>query len=230
MSIRIAAFALLLAPQALFAAEGSTAFVRGGLSSVGFEQNDSPRTYSLKADDGGGLNLSGGLRLDNGFALRADFVGSSHDGGRLCVSGLGCGNFDDDIDVGEGRLVFLWAPQLSEHVMLEVGGGFESISADTGDVESKIGGIVLEGSLVFPATEVWTFNVGLALMSLEDDDTHEDVTGGEFRAGVIADVGPVEIGAMLRGLGLEQDDDDSSSTIETGVGELRLTIGGSWGL
>src|SRR5688500_2107340 len=110
MSIRMAAFTLLLAPQALFAADGSTAFIRGGLSSVGFEQ-DAP-DGALEADRGGGLNLSGGLRLDNGFALRLDAVGSEHDGGTVCVTGVGCGEFDNDLELGEGRLVFLYAPLL----------------------------------------------------------------------------------------------------------------------
>lgn len=224
MSIRIAAFALLLAPQSLVAAEGSTAFFRGGLSSVGFEQ-DGP-DGALEADRGGGLNLSGGLRLDNGFALRVDLVGSEHDGGTACVTGVGCGEFDNDLELGEGRLVFLYAPMLSDTLMLEVGGGFESISAEVPslDFESNTGGIVLEGSLVFLTSETWRFNLGLAFMGLENDETDEDVSGAEFRAGFIATVGSgVELGAMLRGLHLESDD-----KVESDVGELRLTIGTTW--
>jgi len=227
MSIRIAAIALLLIAPSSHAADGSTAFIRGGLSSVGFK-SDAPGAR-LEADRGGGLNLSGGLRLDNGFAVRADFVGSTHDGGTACISGGGCGSFDDDLELGEGRLVFLYAPMLSDTVGLEVGGGFESVSAEVPslDYESKSGGLVLEGALVFLRGDTFRFRLGLALLGLEDDETNEDVSGGELSAGFIADVGSVDLGAMIRGLHLEGDDPDSA---ETDVGELRLTIGTTWGL
>jgi hypothetical protein len=225
VSIRFAIVGLLLLPQAAHAAEGSTAFVRGGLSSVGFESSAS--SYRFEAEDGGGLNLAGGLRLANGFAVRAELVGSKHDGFRFCADGLGCGKFDEEVSVGERRLVFLYAPMLSERVMLEVGGGLESISSDTGDVESKAGGLVAEGNVVFLTSEAWRFNIGLALMGLEDDDTNEGVGGGEVRVGFVARAGSVELGAMLRALHLEQDDDDSSGS-ETDVVELRLTLGTSW--
>jgi hypothetical protein len=224
--LRIALFAWLLSPQALFAAADSTVFIRGGLSSIGFE-SDAP-SARLKTERGGGLHLSGGLRLASGLAVRADLVGSEHDGGTLCAAG-GCGSFDDDLDFGEGRLVVLYAPTLSDAVSLEIGGGIESFSAEAPSLgfESAAAGLVVESALVFLRGKTFRFRLGLALMSLEDDDADQRLSGGEFSAGFVKTFGSIDLGAMFRGLHLQG---DGAGSPETDVGEVRLTLGTTWDL
>lgn len=225
MNLKLCGLLLAVVPQLGFAAAVG-GFVNGGFSSVTFSGEVGGDTIDL--EDGNGFNVTGGVRFKPGLMVRAGFSSSNHDGGVFCISGSGCTNFSDEVDLEEFRLGVFYAPQVNDVVGFLIGGGYESLSFQVeGSPESDPDGTFFEGAVLLNAGRVVTFDIGGAVFALEDDDGFE-TDGTEFRVGATFHAGPVDIGVGWRGIYLETDY-GGGDIEEDDVGEARLTIGGSWG-
>lgn len=225
MNLKLVGLLLAVLPQFVYA-DTVGGFINGGLSSVSFDAEFTDG--SIELEDGRGLNLTGGIRFKPNLMVRAGITSSNHDGGVICISGSGCTNFTDEVDLEETRVGVFYAPQVNDVFGFRVGGGYESVSFQfESSPESESDGIFLEGAVLLNAGRVVTFDIGGAFFALEDEDGF-DTDGTEFRVGATFHAGPVDIGVSGRGLYLETDY-GGGDTEEDNIGEARLTVGGSWG-
>lgn len=200
-------------------------FVLGGLSFAGFESEDSSGDR-LELDNGVGINLSGGIRFRPAMMVKADFTYTDHDGGEFSQPAI---SFSDDVELSEFRLGFFWAPPHNSVAGIRLGGGYQNFSFEvpSSDFENDLDGLFLEAAVLLKAGDVTVFDLGGALMGLEDDNG-EDASGLELRGGVTFKAGPVDIGATLRTLMLDTDFSGGGSAEDTYT-DFRITVGTTWG-
>lgn len=225
MKHALAAMALLAIPT-VASADTAGGFFYGGLNFTNYTEEYSDGSQ-LELDSGGGLHLNGGLRFGPGLMLSASYSTSSHDGGDYCDAG--CLRFDEKIELDEFRLGFYYAPPQASVVGFRVGGGYEKVGLEVPafDVSTTTKGPFVQGVLLLKAGPVALFDLGLALMVLEDDDGN-DSGGAEFKAGVTFHTGAVDLGLSYRSLALNTVY-AGGDEVDSVYGELRLTIGGTWG-
>jgi hypothetical protein len=250
---KLLAVVIMAAPLVAQAEVGG--FIEGGVNFTALrieDDFDSRVENRIEFDDGTGFNLTGGLRFTPGLMLKASYSFSEHDGGDVFRNGRRIFAFDNEIEADELRVGFYYAPPQKRVVGFRVGGGYERVSIDAPDFmadEAKTDGLFVEAALLLNAGQVASFDIGGAVMAMEDDRDN-DAVGLEFRAGVTFHTGPVDIGLAYRFLGIATDnydfDDDSyydddyyyydyeeeySSRYDQSsvISELRLTVSGKWG-
>jgi len=204
-------------------------FINGGLSFTSFEAEDNFGDR-VELDDGTGFNVTGGIRFKPGLMAKLSYSYAEYDGGDLFLNNRFVGSFDDEVNADELRIGFYYAPPERRVIGFRVGGGYERVSIDIPSVfsdESKTDGLFAEGAILINAGRIVTFDIGGALMAMEDEDSN-DSAGAEFRAGAVFHVGPVDLGLAYRALAINTEYDDGDEEDDT-IGELRLTIGGAWG-
>lgn len=214
----VSALLVVLCPS--FAnAEGVGGYIRGGISSVGFEISDSAGD-SLELDRGVGPSFVGGLQFANGIGVRANYVKAGHKGGTACSGG--CVSFSDNVDTSETRIGVLYSPKIQQTVGFEVGLGLEALKLE----DEKIDGPFLESALLLKAGQITTIDIGLGIFDLEADDG-TGFEGAEFRLGALAKFSAGgEIGARVRRVHLEND--DFGITTELDFTEIGITLGASF--
>ena len=224
---KLLALGLLLGSSAAFAEAGG--YVNGGfsLSSYNGKYDDG---FELDLDPGRGFNLQGGVRFSPGIDVRLSFDQVKHDGGDALDDGNLLFSFDDEVTISEFRLGVYFAPPPKRTVGFRVGGGYirqsfkiEGFGSDTDTANGLFG----EGAVLIDAGKVVTFDLGGTLFVNEHDEDGTSV-GVEAHAMAVFHAGPVDIGAGYRyqAINTQFDDDDN---LDESIGELRLTIGGSWG-
>lgn len=233
MKTILAGAALLTAMGSAYAHEGeplahrSQFFINGGLTTTGLEITSSTGSR-LEPERGAGLNLSFGIHTAAGLVARARFSGTHHEGLTSCTPVCVYGPTVES-DTREARYALLYSPPSETSVAFELGGGYTKLRYEIPSLgyDTRSDGPVVEGALLFALNDAARIDVGAAALFLEDD-TGQDVDGGEFHAGITIYTQPIELGAVIRGVHLESQ--NSGVTTETDIGEIRLTLGGRFDL
>lgn len=222
---RFAAVLLLVPPVAYGDAGG---FINVGPSFVSFEQTEGPDR--IEYDNGSGFNLTGGVRWSPGLMIRGSFLHTSHDGGTVNAPSIPAfGTFTNEVEIEETRLGIFYAPAFEKVVGFRAGGGFEKLTLEIASLSAsdKADGLFVEGAVLLRASRFVSFDIGAALMALEDDGG-DDVGGAEFGAKALFDFGGFDFSVGWRALSLVGENTNGPDT-ESDAGEFRITLGGNWG-
>lgn len=219
---------ILLVIPVMAAAQDVGGFFRGGVAVTAFEEEDSFGNR-IELDGGAGINLTGGVRFVPGIMLRAAWTHSEHEGGEYFFPGVGSGTFEQDAEIDEFRLGVFYQPPHERVVSFRAGAGYEGVRIDVPALyfDLDFDGVFVEGAVLFRVAEVVTFDVGLALMGLEDN-YDQDAGGAEFRASALFGAGPLDFEASYRALNINTEYWDGGDVDDT-FAELRFTVGASWG-
>jgi hypothetical protein len=209
-------------------------FVIFGLSSGRFrEEDDSPSTYEIESENGGGINLAAALRFEPGLMVRGSYVKTVAEEYESCDRTTGvCGTFDEDLVVRQERIGVFFAPPLhGRPVGFRAGGGYASFMREARDSNNEIrsdGGFI-EGAIVIDAGRVVTFDAGLVLLGLDND--FGDAGGAEIFGNAMFHAGPVDVGIGMRSLAFTTEVDGTASDYEftQGYAEGRVMVGMQWG-
>jgi hypothetical protein len=226
MKIKLAMVLLLMSP-AVFAEVGG--YIDGGPTVAFYEFEDSD-DFRLEFDTGVGYSLAGGLRFTPGLNLHATYRHVEHRGGDVYFDDDKIDTFDEDLELSDLRIGFHYAPPVEKVVGFRVGAGYvrQTFEIDApGSDELVTDGGFFEGGLIVKPAQFITLDVGGGLLAMKDDEDG-DAFGLEVRGQATFHFGALDLGLGGRWTLVNTEYEDDFD-LEEEFGEIRFTIGGSWG-